>query len=266
MTKRNKNIHRLIDIATNENTSPIEVQFLLDLKAAIERKEAKNKRKPSKKYKPSSMKCVRNMYYQITGADQDPSVTNAELVGINETGTFRHDKIQEHINDMRGLGMDCDFIDVEQYIKEKGLKHLKIMSKNGFETKLLHTSLNISFMCDGIIRYKDQYYIIEIKTETSQKYIRRTAVALEHEPQACTYSMCLEIDNVFFIYENRDTTEKKVYLYTVTQDEIYDKVINKIEECNSYVDKLVVPPKPKDIDKKTCQYCNYRTTCRKDGA
>ena len=56
-----KNVLNLIDAAVEE--LPIEKQFLNDLKASIELQDEKNRRKPSKSYKPSSLHCIRNMYF-----------------------------------------------------------------------------------------------------------------------------------------------------------------------------------------------------------
>ena len=40
------------------------------------------------------------------------------------------------------------------------------------ETKLYHKKLNMSFMTDGIIRYKGKYFIFEFKKETSDKFYK----------------------------------------------------------------------------------------------
>ena len=68
-----------------------------------------------------------------------------------------------------------------------------------------------------------------------------------------------------FLYENRDNCDKKAFVLEVTDDMKYDYIISKIEECDRYVKRLIPPPKPEDVSKKTCQYCNYKTSCRKAG-
>ena len=68
-----------------------------------------------------------------------------------------------------------------------------------------------------------------------------------------------------FLYENRDNCDKKAFVLEVTDDMKYDYIISKIEECDRYVKRLIPPPKPEDVSKKTCQYCNYKTSCRKVG-
>ena len=62
------NIINMVDAANEE--LPVEQQFLNDLRASIEKQDEKNARKPSQSYKPSSMHCIRNMYFQVTGAEQ----------------------------------------------------------------------------------------------------------------------------------------------------------------------------------------------------
>ena len=258
-----KNIHRLIQAATNE--MPISQQFVADLKASIEKQHTLEGRKPSKSYKPSSMTCIRNMYFQVVGAEADEERANACLVGIVQTGSDRHDKLQEAITHMKEFGMECEYIDVAEFVRIRGLDYLEVVSKQGFETKLYHKDLNISFLCDGIIKYKGQYYILEIKTETIYKWQSRDGVAEEHIPQGTAYATCLGINQVMFLYENRDNCDKKAYVLEITDDMKYDLIVSKIEECDGYVSRLIPPPKPKDITRKDCQYCRYKTECRRAG-
>lgn len=256
-----KNIHNLIAAAKNE--LPIEQQFVNDLKTSIEKQHENQKRKPSKSYKPSSLTCIRNMYFQIIGEEQEEERTNACLVGIVQTGSSRHDHLQENVTKMKDFGIDCEYVDVGEFVKRRNLDYLKIISKQGHETKLFHTGLNLSFLCDGIIKYKGQYYILEIKTETIYKWQSRKGVAKEHIAQGTAYSTCFGINKVLFLYENRDNCDKKAFLLEVTDDMKYDLIISKIEECDRYVKLATIPPKPKEADTKFCQYCNYKTICRR---
>lgn len=255
-----KNVMRLIDVANNE--LPVEQQFLNDLKASIEK--SIEIRKPSQTYKPSSMNCTRQMTYQILGVDPENNGTTYQLEGICESGTDRHIRIQQAIENMgEVLGIDCEYIDVETFIKQRDLTDLEVVSKSGMETKLYHKKLNMSFMCDGIIKYKSKYFIFEFKTETSNKFYRRTDVDESHYNQATSYSIAFGIDKVLFVYENRDTLDKKAYIRNVT-DDMKQELIEKIEYCDSYAKKLKTPPKPQNLLKKTCAYCNYKRRCEGD--
>lgn len=242
---------------------PVERSFLDDLKRSIELEDMKNARMPSKTYKPSGMGCIRAMYYQVVGASFVPD-SNYIMVGICESGTDRHERIQNAISKMKENGFDCEYIDVAEYVKSRGLdEYLDIVDTCGNETKLYDREHNISFLCDGIIRYKGKYYIVEFKTESSSKWRDRKGVDPKHYNQARTYSLELKIDSVLFVYINRDIVDYKAFMYNVTDSE-RDSIIDLIAECQSYVEKEVLPPLPIDASPKKCAYCNYKYLCEKN--
>lgn len=257
-----KNIMKLIDIANNE--LPIEKQFLLDLTNSIEKNAENENYIPSKTYKPSSMNCPRQMVYQVLGILPTNTKLTYQFAGICESGSDRHVRIQQAIENMKNiLNIDCEYIDVTEFVKQRNLIDLEIKGKDGMETKLYNRKYNISFMCDGIIKYKGKYYIFEFKTEIANKFYQRNAVDVSHYNQAKAYSLSFGIDRVLFIYENRDTLDKKAYIMEIT-DEMRTEIVNKIEYCNSYVKDLKIPPKPIDVSKKACSYCLYKEKCGKD--
>lgn len=256
------NVLNLVNAEVQE--LPVEQQFLNDLRASIELQDSKVIHKPSKTYKPSSMHCIRNMYFQISGAEVEASRASNELVGICESGTDRHERIQDAVASMRENNIDCDYIDVGEYVATNNLPDIEVKSKQGNETKLYNKRLNISFLCDGVIKYKGKYYILEIKTETARKFWDRQDVNLDHVLQGTAYSLSLHIDKVLFLYECRDTCTKKSYMLTVT-DEMRNNLEQKILTCDDYVSKSEVPPKPVDISRKACAYCNYAEECKKYG-
>ena len=254
-----KNICRLIDSA-KEEVAP-EQSFLGDLKRSIEMTNDKAARAPSKTYKPSSMNCIRNMYYQVTGHPQDPQASNYTLVGICNAGTDIHERIQKYVADMKNNGIDCEYINVADYVKQRGLDYLEIVEQKGMETKLYHKTLNISFLCDGIIRYKNRYYILELKTESTYKWQGRKGVDPKHYAQGTAYSLAFKIDKVIFVYISRDILDMKTFMFEPT-DEMRNDLVNKILECDNYVSENKVPPKPIDVPKSSCEYCNFRLSCR----
>lgn len=257
-----KNVCRLIE--TVKETLPPEQDFLNDLKRSIEMTADKDQRLPSKTYKPSGMNCIRASYYQIMGIHPDESSSSYAGVGICNSGTDIHVRIQTAVAEMWSNGMDCEYIDVKKYVMSRNLDNLEIVSQNGMETKLYHKGLNMSFMCDGIIKYKNHYYILELKTESSFKFINRKSVDKFHEHQATAYSLAFGINEILFVYINRDVLDMKSFMFTVT-DEMKQNLIGYIEECDGYVKRMIAPPKPEDVAKKTCTYCAYRTQCKKDG-
>lgn len=257
-----KNVCRLIE--TVKETLLPEQDFLQDLKRSIEMTADKDQRLPSKTYKPSSMNCIRASYYQIMGIQPDESSSSYSMVGICNSGTDIHVRIQTAVEMMKDNGMDCEYIDVAEYVKSRNLDYLNIVSRNGMETKLYHKKLNMSFMCDGIIKYKSHYYILELKTESSYKFMNRKGVDPSHYHQGTAYSIAFNIPEVLFVYINRDVLDMKAFMFVPT-DEMKHELIGYIEECDGYVSRHIAPPKPENVTKKACGYCMYKKQCRKDG-
>lgn len=261
-----KNVIRLID-ATKEEL-PVEQDFLTDLKRSIEMTANKEARKGSKCYKPSSMNCVRQMYYMVMGKEPDPASSNYCGVGICNSGTDIHQRIQQAVLDMKANGIDCEYVNVADYVRSRNLDYLNVVKEPDFEhgdyeTKLYHKKLNIGFLCDGIIKYKGRYYILELKTESNNKFWSREGVNLEHHNQGTAYSLSLDIDDVLFVYISRDNLDMKSFIFTPTSD-MKNELVGRIEDCDSYVKRCITPPKPADVSRKTCEYCAYKLTCRKE--
>lgn len=262
-----KNVIRLIDDA--KKSLPPEQDFLSDLKRSIEVNAEKNRRVGSMTYKPSGMNCIRQMFYVVTGAKADDVGENYTSIGICNSGTDIHQRVQQAVIDMKSAGIDCEYVNVADYVRSRNLDYLEIRKEPNFEagefeTKLYHKTLNMSFLCDGIIKYKNVYYILELKTETTNKFWVREGVDPSHFNQGTAYSLALQIDKVLFVYINRDVLEMKSFMFVPT-DDMKQELVGKIETCDSYVKKLKAPPKPENISKKTCEYCSYRGQCRKDG-
>ena len=256
-----RNVIRLIDTVTE--TVSTEEKFLADLKRSIEMDADSSSRLPSKTYKPSGMNCIRQSFYQLVGKSPDESKSSYTMVGICNSGTDIHVRIQTAISRMREHGMDCEYVNVADFVNTRNLEYLDIVSQNGMETKLYHNKLNMSFMCDGIIKFEGRYYILELKTESSYKFMNRKDVDPAHFNQGTAYSLAFGLNEVLFVYINRDIFDMKAYMFHVT-DEMKEHLITYIEECDSYVKRLIAPPKPDDVAKKTCNYCIYRKTCQKD--
>ena len=240
--------------------------FIADLYYSIEQDAIKHKKTPSKTFKPSSMKCCRNMQFQVMGVEPEEGIVNIGMIGILENGTDRHLRIQNYIMSMKDNGIDCEYLKVGEYVKEQQsngkLLDLEIIDDSGVECKLYNHKYNISFMCDGLIRYKGKLFILEIKTEASFKNANRKEMAEEHLPQVCAYYLCFDIPDVMMLYENRDTCEKKVYHKVVTHKEVFDNVIEKIEIVNSNIASGEIS---EGTIGKHCNYCAYRTKCKKLG-
>lgn len=267
MARNLKNLIKIVNKATT--TMMPEQSFLQDLKRSIELTDMKNRTPGSKTYKPSSMHCIRQMAYIVLGKPADEAGSSYMGIGICASGSDTHLRIQKAVLDMKSNGMDCEYVNVAEYVKSRNLDYLQITKEPNFElgeyeTKLYHKDLNMSFLCDGVIKYLGKYYILELKTESANKFYSRANVNPDHYNQGTAYSVALGIDDVIFVYINRDTSDMKSYMFTPT-DEMKQNLVGMITNCDEYVKKLKIPPKPMNIDKRTCEYCGFKTQCRKDG-
>ena len=57
--------------------------------------QEKNEGRGSNKYSPSSIHCIRAMFYKATSTKQDDSRATSELIGMGQVGSFRHSVIQD---------------------------------------------------------------------------------------------------------------------------------------------------------------------------
>lgn len=245
-------------MASSSESKPQE-SFLVELQHTISKCNIPEK--GSNYFKPSSMNCDRSMYYTAKGVTPDEELPDYHSVGITECGSSSHKRLQYYVSQMRNKGFDCDFIDPEWYAKVKGLNYLVVKEKEEFETKFLDTRYNLSFLCDGIIRYRGEYYILEIKTETHYKNSKRMNADPKHRNQSVCYSLSFGINKIIWLYEDRDICELKSYLTEVTEKE-KEEIINRIQNVESCVKENILPPKTSMLD--ACKYCSFKETCRKE--
>ena len=233
----------------------VENIFIQNLKATIENTQSEYR--PSTFYKPSGVGgCIRSMYFQRVGnVLQQKSDSN--LIAMGESGTFRHEVIQEYLVKMSERLADEEFlwVNVEKYLEENPVEGTTVdanFKKNDYETKCKNSNLQLSFLCDGLVMLKGKPTILEIKTETMFKYNKHTEPYEEHKMQATCYALCLGVDQVLFLYENRDTFDKKAYLFEVTA-EWKQKVVDKISTCEWFVEQGAAPQEY--CSSNYCPYC-----------
>lgn len=242
---------------------PIEQKFLTALKSVV---IAENKPRPrSPSYKPSSLNCPRLMYYDITQAPMDIQVNDYSDVRICETGSNSHENIQHYCTLFTKYNKEFEYYDVGTYIKEMGLDYLVIKEKKGFETKLFDTRYNISFLCDGILKHTDAYgnikwYILEIKTESERTGLDRNSSNPKHTRQSVSYSLSLKINDIIWLYEERNFCVPKVF-HTIVTDEERMELVQIFEYVDDCVKEVKPPPKQAKPD---CRYCCYTKVCNGD--
>lgn len=250
---------------------PVNKIFEAALKTAIEDRDLECAKKPSKCYTPSGLNCIRNMYYKRTQTPMDKDPKSYGDIGGADTGTRRHEAIQEVLIWMTKHHNRFLYVDVETYVKKRQEQgrclQLVIQDKFGAEVQLWDRDRDVKFRCDGIIydRQEKQFYLFEFKNQISFKAAGKQSVDKAHYCQVVTYCAELDLDAALVTYENRDTLE--LYVPEIYKVSAYDKqcLMNKIDECEHLVKFATVPAIPDNLSPSDCRFCNYRKTCKADG-
>ena len=256
-----KSLFELINNASKEEHDYAS-EFLTDLTFSIEKYDKIHEHASSNTISPSSMKCERGMVYKLIGTEKDKEKRSYQIIDICQSGSQRHEAIQQSICNMKEIGLDCEYVNVKDYVEEHNLP-LRIGKEGTFETHLYSDKHRASFLCDGIIKYKGIYYILEIKTESSGKFLKQKDVMEKHKNQAIAYSLFLGIPSIMFLYENRDILSKKTFIYTPTKKE-KKELEEKIFRCLQNASNNVIPEKPKEYGRDLCQYCPYKNRCENE--
>jgi len=148
---------------------------------------------------------------------------------------------------------------VSDYVASRPELGLKVISQRGHETKLVHDAYNMSFMCDGLILFRSTLYVLEVKTELARKWHLRTQPAQKAVVQGACYALCLGVPDILYVYENRDTLQKKVFTLHVTDEMTKTLVLDVMEEVNRALETQ--EPPPRTVDTAECKYCMFSHTC-----
>ena len=265
-----KNLVKTVNkvIAENATAIPFEERFLKDFNTALVKLEEERQQAPAPDgyFRPSSIYgCERMLYFVQKGVQVDAEQFDPILIGICEAGTDRHARIQSVVANMQRMGYPLEILDLEEEVRKANMMGIntEFMGWNSdrTEARCRNSDLHIYFQPDGVFKYLDKKCLLEIKTETMMTFNKRTEPKPEHmNYQATCYAMGTGIDNVLFIYEDRNFTNKKAYLVMVTQ-EMKDNVFNKIMRVLWHVENNQIPAK--ELDK--CKYCRYKSACNLAG-
>lgn len=253
-----KDIIRMMN--KNTKAQSLAEQFVADLDRCFQ--VSKEVYKPSRTVKPSGLGgCVREQWFILQGVERDPGkLEDPTMVTIQQSGSDRHNRIQTACQLAAGYKLPIIWLDPEQEVAKANSMgiHTSIKRRDGNELLCHNTDYNTNFKCDGIIVYRDIKMILEVKTEDTFKWQARVCIEPKHEYQGVLYSLCFGLDNIMFLYEDRNYTRRKAYHMQIT-DELRKSVRDRIYTVLEYHKKQECPPKEKD----KCTYCSYKQECKK---
>lgn len=220
---------------------------------------------------PSKMYCSVYEVFRLQGVPMSAEEESFESRGYAESGNARHQAIQKFLIEHP----DVEWIDPAKYVKENNLpfmvkpsykvtklikKHPDIIEEEAkeilgeYEVNLVHTKQPLSFKLDGLIKYKGEYYILEIKTIGKKDFSK---IPLDkHQAQGKTYSFLLKIDKIAWVYECREDFKIKVAFQLVREEERA-----KMRDLLNSIILNRENPKVLERNLQKCSYCRYKPHC-----
>jgi hypothetical protein len=214
---------------------------------------------PSRTFAPSQIRCKRVSWFRLRGVEPEKeSVVDRATNFTAMVGTACHRNIQEILSKK----LDSDWVDPEEYLKLKQLPYKYSCIHNDYETQIeIFEPVPIKFAPDGIIYWKDKYWLLEIKTSEYSSFDKLSNIKPQHLDQVKCYATLLDIHNVLVLYQDRMYGGLKCYEVKITDDDIQEiwNMFNEVIDC---VNKNIAPEKPMDRKYCTPSYCRYCKVCK----
>lgn len=218
-------------------------------------------------FAPSQMRCDRISWFRLRGTKPD-KVNNPDrtLHFTAQVGTACHEAIQKRL--VHTLGKD--WISVQSWIDDNFDKYFAdydmTIENKGYESLIdLRKPYPVRFACDGIVRFNEKVYLLEIKTSEFSSFNELTSPKLKHIDQIKCYSTLLHIPNVLVLYQDRNYGDLKCFELTV--DELEQQAMrNKMDKVLEAVQHSIAPEGlPHGDPDCTSSMCPYYKKCKEWG-
>ena len=245
--------------------SAVSSDFLEFYETFVDNKiKLKNSEPAHKTFAPSGFRCKRKMWFRLRGTEPDqPKSADRVLNFSAEIGTACHRIIQNNLRE----ALQDDWINVSEYLESSGVSYQYSCKSggDGLETQIEFKDPPIRFACDGIIRWKGELYLLEIKTSEFSSFDNLTDPKDEHIAQVKCYAALLNLSKVLFVYQDRQYGSIKVYEYTVTDND-KSQVIDTMHYVQDMANANLAPePLPKGDKWCTPSMCPYYKKCSEWG-
>lgn len=230
---------------------------ILDNKIAARNSEPKHKT-----FAPSSFRCPRISWFRLRGVQPDVvSKPDRTMEFSAQIGTACHVEIQKNLQQALG----DDWIDVETYLNDHPVQYEYELKKAGLETQITVYNPPVRFACDGIIRWKGEIYLLEIKTSEFTSFDELTDPKDKHVDQIKCYATLLGINHVLVLYQDRQYGGLKCYEMTITLSD-NKFVLDRFKYVMDMVEANLAPEGlPKGDAWCTSSMCPYYAKCKEWG-
>ena len=214
--------------------------------------------KPSQTFAPSSIRCKRVSWFRLRGvAPESEAKVDRALQFTADIGIACHHIIQSTlINSLKG-----DWLDVKEYLSRLNPPYKYSCEQLGFETRISIVDPPIKFAPDGIIRFKGEEVLLEIKSCEHSSFEKLSDIKPNHLDQVKCYCTLLHLHRAVVMYIDRQYGDIKCYEVIVKDSDMRD-IWNMFKEVQECVKNNIAPPKPKDTRYCTPSYCRYYNRCK----
>lgn len=242
----------------NSDTSCKLISTINDAIDSRAQRDASTPHKPV--FAPSSAFCDRKIWFRFRGVNPD-TPTSADYYGefVKMIGDACHVYIQSLLKET----LKDDWIDVADYLADlffnDKLQYRYTAEREGLETHISIHTPPICFSTDGIIRYRNKLYIIEIKSLEHSTFSEIFEPRAKDVSQTVSYQSLLYIEDVMYIYVDRLYGNIKCFEYH-NGDISCDRVF---EHCNTLMRMANAKVAPSKCNiPSACNMCEYRKQCK----
>ncbi|MCM1226157.1 MAG: Dna2/Cas4 domain-containing protein [Clostridium sp.] len=211
-------------------------------------------------FAPSCMRCDRKSWFRLRGTETD--FIDKPDIGLDfraKVGTARHIEIQTTLKNALGK----DWLDVGEYLKDNSMPYEYELTQNNMETLIHIKEPPVRFACDGILRFSDTLFLLEIKTADYSSWSELMNPKDVHMDQIKCYAALLNIHDVLVLYEDRQNGSLKCYQINIT-DEDFQAVFSKFDYVQKMVKANLAPERLPNGD-YLCKNCEYKEKCKEWG-
>lgn len=242
---------------------------LLDLyeQFALNDLQKRNSEPSSKTFAPSSFRCSRRSWFRLRGTEPDSVRQSDRALDFTAmVGTACHSTIQSLLISLSN-NMDpsiFEWVPLDKYLESHPIPYDYTIQVNGYETQFeIKHPYPIKFACDGIVRYKGKYYLLEIKTCELSSFQKLTSPKPHHLDQVKCYCTLLKLQDVWMIYQERQFGGIKSFTHYVSLLDM-DNTLTQFDYVMDCVASNIAPRCLPTGD-PFCNGCPYTTKCSQWG-
>lgn len=257
-----------IDQFTRYNSSVSQQLLAMYEQFALDDLVNRNQGPSSRTFAPSSFRCDRVSWFRLRGTDPDTARESDKAMDFTAmVGTACHSTIQALLIKLSDSLSDPDlfeWIPLSKYLAEHPIPYKYTIHENGYETQIEITyPYPIKFACDGVIRYKGTYYLLEIKTCELLSLQKLTGPKPHHLDQVKCYCTLLGIHNVWMLYQERQFGGLRSFTQYITDNDM-TKTLLRFDHVIECVESNIAPD-PLPSGDPFCNGCRYHTKCSQWG-